>query len=281
MAVTTKLDFDSYDKYLEDQKKKSATTDSGTALSYYRDAAAGKPTAAVSSTIAANREALARQAGNMRTAAAQAVAGTGALGQGQAVRGTQETEGKILQSLADSRNKEQQAIAADQSNANSVLLAQGNAENDRTLERLRLGMASETPSTKAASERMLTQFLSDNGVQMATSDSAGAYDKAVADEAENSPEHQLATLTANRSLSEAKAKAAVASAATPEAQITAAFPYDANVAYAAFVAACGDYANNWTMQRAWNTGIAPALQRGDMATAQKLISKAVSYQRNF
>lgn len=207
LSKAPKLKYTPVEEFLKSRANTEASLPTGQAMSFYQNAAAGKPTPALSASFAANREALARQAGSMRTQTAQTLAEGGALGQGQAIRGTQETEQGILRALADSRNKEAQAIGSMQEGANQVLLDEGNRAGQQTMQAIQAGLNSKSPAMQQSSLRALSGFLEGKGVQMATADSADALDTFHATQAENDPKVALERLTSEQALRKAQSEA--------------------------------------------------------------------------
>lgn len=198
-ATAPKLKYDSVEEYRKKLLATKADNPATGAVEFFKGAATGS-TPAMSAAIAANREALSRQAGTMRSQAAQTLAGGGALGQGQAIRGTQETERNILQGLADSRNKELQTLGQSQESANRLLLDQGDKASSNTLQAIQSGLSSESPAMKQASLRALTGFLESQGVQMGTQESAEALDAFMGKQAEEDPLYQAQKLQAKAAL---------------------------------------------------------------------------------
>lgn len=271
MAISTPKPTLKY-QALEDYQKKlaSSTSPASQATSYFQSAAAGKPSAALSTAISSNREALARAAASARSTAAQSIAQGGGLGQGQAVRGTQEAEQGILQSLADSRAKELQLIGQEQQSANETLLNQANTDSSNKLSAIKMGLESGSESTKASTRRALGEYLDSIGLQQADEESAKAFDDYFATEAENDPSALLAKETAQQSLSKTRAENAIASGTgTTGSKLAAAYSFNPSVAYNAFIAGI-----NAPMQQDgdfWDKTIIPLLKAGRTSDAAKMI----------
>ena len=114
------------------QKKAMAPTvfqqNYDTAAGRLASIAQGQPSQAVQAAQQSSREALARQAGNLRSTTAQATAASGSLGQGAGVRAAASTEQNILSKLADSRLAERQAVAQEAMDANQSLISGAQAD---------------------------------------------------------------------------------------------------------------------------------------------------------
>ena len=128
--------------WLEEYERQMATRTNAapTAFQQNYDTAAGRlasiasgtPSAGVQAAQQASREALARQAGNLRATTASATAASGQLGQGAGVRAAAANEQNIMKGIADSRLAERQAISQEASDANQLLIT--GAQADRSFD---------------------------------------------------------------------------------------------------------------------------------------------------
>lgn len=128
--------------WLEEYERQMATRTNAapTAFQQNYDTAAGRlasiasgtPSAGVQAAQQASREALARQAGNLRATTASATAASGQLGQGAGVRAAAANEQNIMKGIADSRLAERQAISQEASDANQQLIS--GAQADRSFD---------------------------------------------------------------------------------------------------------------------------------------------------
>lgn len=268
-----KLNYAPLEEYLDEQKKKASTSSGAQATSYFQNIAQGTPSQGMAAAQSATREALARQANSMRAQSAQTMASGGQIGQGQAIRGTQAVEQGVLQALADSRNKEAQAIASEQGSANETLLGQSNTDRSASLNALQLGLNSEDAALKASTVRGLKEYLASSGVQMPTDESYLEYNQEAAQKAESDPTAVLERMTAEDALKASQAKQLVASNAggSRASGIVSAYGISPGEAYNSFIAGLdkpkqqdGDY---------WNSTVVPLLSKGDQAGAIEAINK--------
>lgn len=124
--------------YLEEYERQMATRTNGaptvfqqnydTAAGRLASIASGTPSAGVQAAQQASREALARQAGNLRATTASATAASGQLGQGAGVRAAAANEQEIMKKISDSRLAERQAISQEATEANKDLISGAQAD---------------------------------------------------------------------------------------------------------------------------------------------------------
>jgi len=203
-STAPKLKYNALDEYQRQLATQNASSGAGPAMGYFQSAVSGKPSSALSAALSSNREAIARAAGNLRAQTAQTLATGGALGQGQAVRGTQETERSIMQTMADNRSKELQALGNEQATAAQALLSQSNNDRAAMREDLRLAASSDSAAIKASSYAGLRKYLDSVGIQQGTEESAAALDAWAAKEAENDPLYQAERFKAQKTLNTEK-----------------------------------------------------------------------------
>lgn len=265
MAKAPKLTYKPVEEYLAAQKANASTSTLGKATGFFQNQANGTPSTALSAAIAANREAMARQAATLRGQAAQTLAKGSALGQGTAVRGMQDTERNILQTMADSRSKELQALGTEQTNANKILMDQANSDKSSTMASIQAGLNSSSPAVQSASQRALAQFLNANGVQMGTEESAAALNDFAANAAENDPLAQAQKVEAEQTLSKAKMNAILSGTGSAGQKMTALYQNgNGSEAYNTFMQSL-DTSREGPKQADtdfWNKTVLPILEQG-------------------
>lgn len=271
MAGAPKLKYSSLEEY---QKRIAANQTPGKqAAGYFQSMAAGNVSPALSAALSSNREALARAASNVRSTTANTIATSGGIGQGQAVRGTQEAEQSILQSMADSRNKELQLIGQQQQSANETLLNQENAEKSGTLSAIQAGI-SAGGSLKADALRGLRNYLDSQGVQQSTEESSAAYDQFLADQAENDPSAKMARITAENTLKDEQARQILISSSGSVGTRISKAVRAASSDKAAYDTFMGSIPNaTQGDQTYWTTVIMPLINSGNEAAAANAIDK--------
>ena len=198
------------------QKKAMAPTvfqqNYDTAAGRLASIAQGQPSQAVQAAQQSSREALARQAGNLRSTTAQATAASGSLGQGAGMRAAASTEQNILARLADSRLAERQAVAQEAMDANQSLIS--GAQADRTYDFQKQNQQQQLLGTLIDKGTVSQQMEAQAGLQglagITPNQKADEINKAAYLEATGSPEYlaQQATAKMTQMESESALKSA-------------------------------------------------------------------------
>jgi hypothetical protein len=153
--------------------------------------AAGEVSPALQAAQQASREALARQASNMRSTTAQGVAAAGQIGQGAAVRAAQGTESLIGQQIADSRLKERQAIGQEAQQANADLISGAQADRSFMLQKQQAqrGVLGDLLQNGTAAQKLQAQTALQGLAGVTPGQNTDAINEAAYQEAINDPKY--------------------------------------------------------------------------------------------